>query len=184
MSKYKKTDDPGFVSFLEVTFPTVTCTKELAEILDISKKTCQRYLKDLNLHYPKGRPKGKGSVNKKTGGLALWIKSHPGKVLPSKVSEIAKETSLSKDQVKSFLYRLRKKHIQRIRDIGDLRTYNGVLKGTKGSVVLFSDIEQYSLKHSSFNEDLRISAILKNKKRIEFKSTLSRLEMYRKLHKE
>ena len=180
MPRYKKLEDPDFVFLMKENFPLKKNTQDLADLLEISKKTCQRYLKELNLHYPKGRPKGKGSVNKKTGGMALWIKGHPGKSLSSNVKEIIEETGLTKDQAKSFLYRLKKKHTKRIKDIGDLRDYKGGLKGTKGTVVLFSDIKEYSLKHSPYNEDLRISALLKSKKKIAFNTTLSLLEKYNK----
>ena len=180
MPRYKKLEDPDFVFLLKEEFPKNSNSQDLANILNISKKTCQRYLKELNLHYPKGRPKGKISINKKTGGLSKWIKSHPGESLPSKVKEIVEQTGLTKDQVKSFLYRLKKRHNKKIKDIGDLRTYKGGLKGTKGTVVLFSDIREYSLKHSPYSEDLKITALLKNKKRIVFNTTLSLLEKYNK----
>ena len=180
MPRYKKTEDPDFVFLLKEEFLNLACTSELALKLDISKKTCQRYLKELNLHYPKGRPKGKKSVNKKTGGLSKWIKTHPGESLPLKVKEIVEQTGLTTDQVKSSLYRLKKRHNDKIRDIGDLRKYKGGLKGTKGTVVLFSDIREYSLKHSPYDEKLKITALLKNKKRIVFNTTLSLLEKYNK----
>ena len=182
MPRYKKIDNMEFVSRMKEEFLLQKNTKDLAEVLDISKKTCQRYLIDLDLHYPKGRPKGKISQNKLTGGLAKWIKKHPGESLSSNVQEIMEETNLTKDQVKSFLYRLKKKHQKRIKNLGDLRDYKGGLKGSKGSIVLFSDIKEYSLKHSPYGEEITISALLKNKKRIAFKTTLSRLAAYERLH--
>lgn len=180
MPRYKKLEDPDFVFLLRENFPLKTNTKDLSIVLGISKKTCQRYLKELDLHYPKGRPKGSTSKNKLTGGLAKWIKNHPGESLPHSVKEIVEKTSLTKDQVKSSLYRLKKKHLERIRGIGDIRDYKGGLKGSKGSIVLFSDIKEYSLKHSFYNEDLKITAHLKNKKSIVFNTTLSLLEKYNK----
>lgn len=180
MPRYKKIEDPDFVFSLREAFSTVTTTRALANLLKLSKKTCQRYLTELDLHYPKGRPKGKPSNNKLTGGMAKWIKAHPGESLQLNVKEIRDKTGLTKDQVKSFLYRLKKKHQKRIKNIGDIREYRGGLKGTKGSIVLFSDIKEYSLKHSPYGEDLKITAVLKNKKRIVFNTTLSRLEKYNK----
>lgn len=182
MPRYKKTEDPDFVFLLKEEFPKHTNALELSEVLGISRKTCQRYLTDLDLHYPKGRPKGKPSNNRLTGGMAKWITAHPGESLSLDIEEIMEKTDLTKDQVKSFLYRLKKKHQKRIKDIGDLRDYKGGLKGTKGSIILFSDIKEYSLKHSHYGEDLKITATLKNKKRIVFKTTLSRLEAYERLH--
>ena len=112
--------------------------------------------------------------------MSKWIKKHPGKILPSKVSEIVKQTSLTKDQVKSFLYRMKTKHNKRLKNIGDIRDFKGGLKGSKGSVILFSDIREYSIKHNFLNEDLKILLKLKNKERVEFKTTLSFLEKYNK----
>ena len=114
--------------------------------------------------------------------MAEWIKKHPGKTLPLKVSEIVEQTSLTKDQVKSFLYRMKKRHNKRLKNIGDIRDFKGGLKGSRGSVILFSDIREYSIRHNFLNEDLKILLKLKNKERVEFKTTLSILEIYKGLH--
>lgn len=180
MPRYKKLEDLDFVKRMKTLFKESKNTQDLSEKLDISKKTCQRYLKDLNLHYSKGRPRGKISNNKKTGGMANWVKKHPGETLPLKVSDIAEQTNLTKDQVKSFLYRTKRKHLKRLKDIGDIRDYRGGLRGTQGTVFLFSDIKEYSIKHSFLNEDLKITMTLKNKEKATFKTTLSILEKFNK----
>ena len=180
MPRYKKLEDLDFVEKMKTLFKKSENTQELSEKLDISKKTCQRYLKDLDLHYPKGRPKGKISNNRKTGGMAEWIKEHPGEMLSLNVLDITQQTGLTKDQVKSFLYRTKKKHSKRLRSIGDIRDYKGGLRGSQGTVFLFSDIKDYSIKHSFLNEDLKIIMTLKNKEKVTFKTTLSILEKFNK----
>ena len=180
MPRHKKLEDLEFVEKMKEFFKESKNTQDLSEKLNISKKTCQRYLTDLDLHYPKGRPKGKKSNNRKTGGMANWIKTHPGETLSLNVSDIIKQTDLTKDQIKSFLYRTKKKHLKRLSNIGDIRDYRGGLRGTQGMVFLFSDIKEYSIKHSFLNEDLKITITLKNKEKVTFKTTFSILEKFNK----
>lgn len=182
MPRYKKLEDSEFTTKMREEFKTSKNTFELSKVMGLNKKTCQRYLKDLDLHYPKGRPKGGNSTNRKNGGLAKWIRSHPGETLPLKVSDIIEQTGLTKDQVKSFLYRMKMTHSKRLKKLGDIREYKGGLKGTKGTIILFSDIKEYSIKHSFLNENLNIHALLGNKKRIAFETTLGKLEKYERLH--
>ena len=180
MSRTSKLENPAFASRLRKAFhEAAACTEELAGVMGISKKTCQRYLNKINLHYKKGRPRGTKSKNPLTGGLALWIRLHPKEKLPSKISDIIIKTGLSRDQVKCFLYRVKKKQLKNIKSLGDIRKYSGGLRGTRGTLVRFSDMKEYSIRYSPFNEDLKIKALLKNNERIEFKTTLSLLKEYK-----
>jgi len=181
MSRNKLTDDLNFVIKLKKTFETSLSCREVGDKLGISTQTARRYLKDFNLTYPSGRPSKGNLPPKLTGGLIKWIKANPKVKLPSSVAEIVKVTNLTKDQVKSSLYRMKLKHKERIENLGKLYNLPGALKLTSGSIFTFKDIKSYSISHSPFSEDLKIDALLRNKKRVVFKTTLSKLEAYLKL---
>jgi len=175
MSRSKKIADTDFIALMEKEFKIQPNTKALGEALGISKKTCQRYLKELGWGYPKGRPAGSKSKNKLTGGMAEWIRSHPEEKLSLKVTDIVTKTGLSLDQVKCFLYRIKKEQRDKVKALGDIRKYPGGVRGSRGTLVRFADMKEYSIKFNPFSEDLKVKALLKNNEHIEFKATLSLL---------
>jgi len=181
MSRNKLTDDSNFVIKLKKEFKKCSSCRELGKVLKISTSTTRRYLKDFNLAYSNGRPTSDEVPAKLTGGLAKWIKNNPDIKLPPSINEVMKITHLSKDQVKSSIYRMKLKHKNKMKELGNLHELPGALKMDSGLIFAFRDMETYRIYHSPFTEEIRINALLKNKKSVEFKTTLSKLENYKKI---
>ena len=138
-------------------------------------------MKEFNLHYSNGRPSAEDVPGKLTGGLAKFIKANPDIKLPTEISEIVKLTNLTKDQVKSSMYRMKIKHNLRIKSLGDLRDLPGAIKLDSTTIFAFKDILSYTISHTPYSEEVVIRAILKNKKSVAFKTTLSKLKKYEKI---
>ena len=181
MSRNKLTINTSFEPKLREAFKLSSSCREVGKLLGFSTQTARRYLKEFNLSYPTGRPSGEEVPGKLTGGLARFIKLNPDIKLPTSIMEVVKITNLTRDQVKSSMYRMKLKHTNRIKSLGDLRNLPGAIKLDSNNIFTFKDIISYSISHSFYNEDITIKALLGDKKSVAFKTTLSKLERYKKI---
>jgi len=85
-------------------------SRKAGDALKIDYREVLRVVKEIapNLLVPRGGRYGKIKV-KLHGSFALWLKSNPGIELPKDLDAIAKMSSCSKDSIKCFFYRQRKK---------------------------------------------------------------------------
>lgn len=160
-------------------FENAYCTRELAEKMGFSTRTCFRYLKKYNLGYPPGRPSRKLVPGKLYGGFAQWISKHPEIQLETtSPTEISNLTGLTVEQVKSSLYRMRRRHQERLHDIGDIRKLPGGFKKPNGNIYLFSDVTKYKMKTSPYSEYVELYLIMHNGEEVRVRASLQRLEKY------
>ena len=183
MARPKKIDSPDYRFRFKQAFENNTCFRDLAKDMEISERTARRYGKELGLSYPAGRPVGSESLNPLRGGLVQWIKEHPDEHLPTKVKDIVELTGLTKDQVKCFLYRRKKRMVKRAKLLGNIAEWPGAIgyEGQQDEPFWFKNIDKYKMSVLYQTGEVKIDATMKNGKRIVFKTTLSRLENYKSI---
>lgn len=100
-----------------VTLKRFVSIRKTAQVLKVSHTSLRRYLKE----YPSAMPSviteadRRGSRSDKLerrphrAALVKWVKAHPDVVLPRGIKAVAAITGVSQDQVKTYLYRRRKR---------------------------------------------------------------------------
>ena len=116
--------------------------RQTAIALMVSHTVLRQYLSEVGLkdqYDPEFATKQKRvlmSKHHKIGGragLGKWLEEHPNDSLPNgSIKEIAKKTGCSIDQVKTYMYRIRKEIKEELAKLPDLRKVNAILLTNEG----------------------------------------------------
>ena len=89
--------------------------RKVSRLLGVSHTSLFRWMKENKLRMPQVSEEvleemqlARKMKRKVHAGLAVWAKNHEGAILPRSTKAIARETGLTEDQVKTYLYRRRK----------------------------------------------------------------------------
>jgi hypothetical protein len=85
--------------------------RKIAKILKVDEATVRQRLKKVGIVSSQGN--NRGIEIKKWSRLINWCRRHPNEVLPRKMERIVEMTGLSRDTIKSFFYRRKRKMKQR-----------------------------------------------------------------------
>lgn len=85
---------------------------QLAEDLEVSKKTLTKHLKNAGITHLKHR---KRKRYKRHSKLAEWVRRHPTETLPSSVPMIQRKTGLSRFTIHHYLYRRREDYYRYVK---------------------------------------------------------------------
>lgn len=160
-----KTGRPPITNFIPAkriiaTYLHYGSASKAARVLGIHHVTVKKVL--LSNGFRPEKPSGKGFDSsaleqKDTSAFAKWIKEHPGHRLPHSVKDIAEETHLSYNTVRSYLYRRRKRIKHQIETLPDLRKFDLLFVDTLRQEFESGDIKHYSYKLRP--HDLRVSLL-------------------------
>lgn len=123
MTEKKKLEDLGPVR-ISATLKRFVSIRKTAKILGVSHTSLRRYLKEYPSAVPhiseaarRGSQSDKLATRPHRAALYKWVKAHPGVILPRGIKAVAAVTGISQDQVKTYLYRRRKKARLLMQDI-------------------------------------------------------------------
>jgi len=100
--KYKPTDS----DYLDA-YEILGTARAVADHFQISTRTARRHLKRLGVVLIPGRHAGDSAILPHWGCLPMFLRTHPGTILPRSVRAICEMTGCSQDAVKTYLWRRR-----------------------------------------------------------------------------
>jgi hypothetical protein len=137
--------------------------KGTAKACNVDVKTLKRVLRNngIEIHKPTLVEIQKyGSMSRREGCFAKWLKHNQGVKLPPNMKEIAKITGCTYDAVKSY-FRYRKSLIKDVlKRLPDIRDLDATLIDTLGFYVSTKSIRDYRYRINKFSCDVYIVADL------------------------
>lgn len=148
------------------TYAQLTSVKRTAKVLGVCTRTVRRYLKAYGVSIRRGNVKGvKG---KKWGKFPTWLRENRDKVLPRSIVKIAEITGCTKDQVKSYLKRERKRMRDFLRSLPDLKTFEFTLRSTDGRLVSMRYFRKCSIAFDPWSFKVKLIADIDERHRYYF----------------
>lgn len=149
--------------------------KGVARSIGVSYRTAKKYLREAGVQPRRGRPPVEEG-GKHFSAFANWLRKHPQTALPRSISAISKITGFSKDTIKSYLRRRRRRVQKFVESLPPLGEKNRLLLDIEGRRIPTRGMDWYILSIDRWTLKIKIRALMKNQRPYFFEYTMEELK--------
>jgi len=150
--------------------------KRVAIKLGVSRPTATKWLKIAKVQTLGHRPimKPTASMQGEYSVVTKWLQLHRGMKLPASIDEAAAIVGCSKDALRCYLFRRKKRILRYLDSFGDLRSYQFVLTTTSDRHIKVCYIDEYKYVFDPRTYELLININVKGAN-FQVKTTLKKM---------